>query len=95
MAEIALTIVGKPGCHLCETASDIVNLVVAELPDALAETVTLTELSILDDRALYDTFWEKIPVVLINGAVHSYWRVNAADLQRAISDAAHAATANL
>ncbi len=91
MAGIALTIVGKPDCHLCETASEIVDVAIAELPDAIAESISIDEVSILDDKVLHDNFWEKIPVVLINGTVHSYWRVNAAELQRALTDAATAA----
>lgn len=90
MASIELTIVGKPDCHLCETVSEIVDVAIAELPDSIAESIEVHELSILEDKVLHDTFWEKIPVVLINDSVHSYWRVNAAELQRALTDAATA-----
>ncbi len=90
MQEIALTIVGKPGCHLCAVASEIVDVAIAELPDEVAEQITIDEVSILDDRALYDTFWEKIPVLLINGQVHSYWRIDAQKLRSAIADVAAA-----
>lgn len=44
------------------------------------------ELSILDDPRLYDEYWEKIPVVLIDGRVHDYWRVDPQRLRRALSD---------
>ncbi|MDR6867219.1 glutaredoxin [Microbacterium resistens] len=71
----SVTILGKPGCHLCEVASDVVDAVVADLPDAVAEDIEITEASILDDPALNEKWWEKIPVVLIDGELHAHWRV--------------------
>ena len=45
-----LTLIGKPGCHLCDDARDVVGSVVAKLADdASAPTITLEERSILDD----------------------------------------------
>ena len=81
-----LTLIGKPDCHLCEVASDVVDAVVAELPDALAEDMEITELSILDDPALYEKYWEKIPVLLIDGEVHQIWRIDPARLRRALDE---------
>jgi hypothetical protein len=72
---IRLTLIGKPDCHLCEVASDVVDAVVAELPDALAEDIEITELSIRDDPALYEQYWEKIPVLLIDDELHGHWRI--------------------
>ncbi|MFV0373446.1 glutaredoxin family protein [Microbacterium sp.] len=69
-----LTLIGKPDCHLCDVAHEIVDAVVADLPDG---AVQVTEASILDDPELYATWWEKIPVVLIDGRLHAHWRVSA------------------
>ena len=44
------------------------------------------ERSILDDPGLYDEYWEKIPVILIDGRVHDYWRVDPQRLRQALSD---------
>jgi len=85
---IALTLIGKPDCHLCDVASDVVDAVVAELPDALAEDMEITELSILDDPALYEKYWEKVPVLLIDGELHGHWRISPDRLRDALAEKA-------
>lgn len=85
---ITVTVIGKPDCHLCEVASDVIDAVIAELPDALAEDIEIVEQSILDDTALYEQWWEKIPVVLINGDLHGHWRVTPDRLRTALEEAA-------
>ncbi|GAT72067.1 glutaredoxin family protein [Microbacterium hydrocarbonoxydans] len=82
-----LTLIGKPDCHLCEVASEVVDAVVAELPDAAAERIEIVEASIQDDPALYELWWEKIPVVLIDGALHAHWRVSPDRLRSALEEA--------
>jgi glutaredoxin len=74
-----VTLVGKPGCHLCETARDVVVAVTSELG------VTWQEVSILDDPELYDRYWEQIPVVLVDGSPHEYWRVDERRLRQALT----------
>ncbi|WP_341935421.1 glutaredoxin family protein [Microbacterium sp. LWO14-1.2] len=82
-----LTLIGKPDCHLCDVASEIVDAVVAELPDAAAERIEIVEASIKDDPALYELWWEKIPVVLIDGELHAHWRLSADRLREALEAA--------
>lgn len=77
-----LTLIGKPDCHLCDVAREIVDAVVAGLPE---DAVVVDERSILDDPALYAQWWEKIPVVLIDGTLHAHWRVSADRLRDALS----------
>ncbi|OII39648.1 hypothetical protein BIU98_11395 [Curtobacterium sp. MMLR14_010] len=79
----AVTLLTKPGCHLCDDARPVVESVVAAHAG-----VTLTERSILDDEALRLEYAEDIPVVLIDGRVHSNWRVDAARLSAALERAA-------
>ncbi|MCC2031331.1 glutaredoxin family protein [Microbacterium allomyrinae] len=79
-----LTLIGKPDCHLCDVAREVIEAVVAELPE---ESVEVEEFSIADDPALHATWWEKIPVVLIDGRLHGHWRVSP-DRLRAALDAA-------
>ena len=79
-----VTLIGKPDCHLCDVAREVVETVVAELPE---DRVEVDELSIADDPALYARWWEKIPVVLIDGELHGHWRVSP-DRLRAALDAA-------
>ncbi|KJL47462.1 hypothetical protein RS84_02256 [Microbacterium hydrocarbonoxydans] len=82
-----LTLIGKPDCHLCDVASEIIDTVIAEMPDAAAENIEIVEASIQEDPALYDLWWEKIPVVLIDGELHAHWRLSADRLRSALEDA--------
>jgi hypothetical protein len=82
-----LTLIGKPDCHLCDVASEVIDAVVAEFPDAAAESIQIVEASIQDDPALYDLWWEKIPVVLIDGELHAHWRVSPERLRTALEQA--------
>lgn len=85
-----LTLIGKPDCHLCDVASEIIDAVVAEMPDAAAERIEIVESSIQDDPALYALWWEKIPVVLIDGELHAHWRLSADRLRDALQEAVRA-----
>ena len=80
-----ITVIGKAGCHLCPTALEIVETVVAELPDAIGDDIEIVEMSIDDDPVLHELWWEKIPVVLINGEFHAQWRVSADRLRERLS----------
>jgi len=71
---------GKPGCHLCDDARTVITEVLTEFPG-----VTFDEQSILDDAGLLDEYAEEIPVVLIDGRVHTIWRVDPARLRAALS----------
>ncbi|MGU3646770.1 glutaredoxin family protein [Microbacterium sp. C23T] len=79
-----VTLIGKPDCHLCDVAREVVETVVAELPE---DAVDVEELSIADDPSLYATWWEKIPVVLIDGELHGHWRVSPDRLRVALTAA--------
>jgi glutaredoxin len=79
---VTVTLVTKPGCHLCDAAREVVTAVVGEISD-----VTMVERSIADDPELYDRFVEEIPVVLINDRVHNIWRVDGDRLRAALTEA--------
>ena len=82
---IELVLIGKPGCHLCQDAREVVEEVVAGFlashPNA---PITVSELNILEDEALQLKYSEEIPVLLINGNVHNYWRIDDERLKRAL-----------
>ena len=78
-----LTLISKPDCHLCDVAREVVETVLADLPE---DSVEVEELSIADDPALYAQWWEKIPVVLIDGKLHGHWRVSPDRLRAALTD---------
>ena len=85
MSIVHLTLIGKPGCHLCDDARDLISAVVAKLAaDPAAPVITLEEKSILDDAALNELYVEDIPVLLLNGKVHNYWRIDPLRLRSAL-----------
>jgi hypothetical protein len=82
-----VTLIGKPDCHLCDVADEITGAVLADLPSAVADAVVVERYSILDDPALYERWWEKVPVVLVDGALHAHWRLSADRLRAALLEA--------
>ncbi|CAB4931750.1 unannotated protein [freshwater metagenome] len=76
-----VTLVGKPGCHLCEDARVVIEQVCSELGE------TFVELSILEHPDLADQYWELIPVVLVDGAQHDFYRVDPVRLRAALARA--------
>jgi glutaredoxin len=74
---IELTLIGKPGCHLCEDAELAIDRVLATFLAANPSVaVSMTQKNILDDAELAARYSEEIPVLLINGKVHNYWRID-------------------
>ena len=71
-------LIGKPGCHLCDDAREVVARVTAELGEHFEER------SILDDRSLHERYWEQIPVTLVDGEPHDFWRVDEDRLRAAL-----------
>lgn len=86
MTAVQLTLIGKPDCHLCDVAEGVIDEVVRAVDDRIA--VTVEKRSILDDESLHEKYWEKIPVVLIDGREHAHWRVNAERLRAALEGTA-------
>lgn len=74
-----LTLIGRDGCHLCDDARLVVHSVVADFDD-----VELVEASIDTDAELRAKYHDEIPVVLIDGKMHAYWRVDADRLRSAL-----------
>lgn len=78
-----MTLIGKPECHLCDDARAAVHAVRETLSEAGIAT-EYEELSIGDDPGLERKYREDIPVVLLDGRRHSFWRVDRARLAAAI-----------
>ncbi|WP_328583104.1 glutaredoxin family protein [Streptomyces sp. NBC_00370] len=75
-AERVVTLISKPGCHLCDDARSVVEAVCAETGAVWEEK------DISRDEALHREYWEQIPVVLVDGEQHTFWRVDADRLRR-------------
>ena len=69
----------KPGCHLCEQACAAVADVVAETGDGW------TAQDISADRELMARWAEFVPVLLVDGVVHDWFRVRPDRLRAALS----------
>lgn len=79
MDEARVTLISKPGCHLCDDARLVIAAVTAELGESFVEQ----DISV--DADLYARYWEQIPVVLVDGRQHDFWRVDADRLRAALS----------
>ena len=85
MSTAHLTLIGKPGCHLCDDARTVVGTVLEQLAtEPGSPDVVLEEKSILDDPELHELYVDEIPVLLINGLVHNYWRIDPVRLHTAL-----------
>lgn len=73
-----ITLLSRPGCHLCDDARSVIERVAADLGVAFEERdITLSA----DDLAQYS---EMIPVTLIDGVQHDFWRVSEDRLRAAL-----------
>ncbi|WP_354593256.1 glutaredoxin family protein [Frigoribacterium sp. PvP054] len=86
MAEPRITLLTKPGCHLCDDARSALAEVLAEAEFADA-ALPVDEKNILDDAELTAEYAEEIPVVLLDGRVHTIWRVEPDRLRTALRSA--------
>ncbi|MFJ5230773.1 glutaredoxin family protein [Kitasatospora sp. NPDC088391] len=76
---MTVTLIGKPGCHLCEDARATILKVTADLGARFEEK------DILQDPALHEQYAEQIPVTLIDGRQHDFWRVDETRLRKALT----------
>ena len=72
-------LLGKPGCHLCDDAREVVRRVADELGVAWEERdITASE----EDTRLYG---DQIPVTFVDGVQHDFWRVEESRLRAALT----------
>jgi hypothetical protein len=75
-----IILISKPGCHLCDIAREVIARVALDLD------IPWVERSITDDPGLSAEYREQIPVTLVDGAQHDYWRVDESRLRKALQD---------
>ncbi len=73
-----VTLYSKPGCHLCELARDMVLGLHREYDFHLVET----DISL--DPALFKLYWDKIPVLVIDGRTTLAEPIAIADVRAAL-----------
>jgi hypothetical protein len=64
-----LVLLTRSGCHLCDVAKEAMVRV------ELASGEPWHEVDIGGDRELEGEYGDRIPVVLLDGKEHGYWRV--------------------
>ena len=78
-----ITLYGKPGCHLCETARTVVERVRAEHP------FELEEVDVSVDPVLHARYGERIPVLELNGQELFEFFVQEASLRERLDRVSH------
>jgi hypothetical protein len=73
-----LQLLTRPGCSLCSTAREIVGRVAVE------EGTDWIERDVDAVPELADAFGDRVPVLLLDGAEHAYWRVDEQRLRNAL-----------
>jgi len=68
-ADHDVTLVTRAGCHLCEAAEELLRRLAGELGYGYREV------DVDGSPVLRDTFSDRVPVILIDGKEHGYWRV--------------------
>jgi glutaredoxin len=79
VSDQTVTLLSRPGCHLCEVARADLDRITGELGIALTETDVDT------DPELRAEYGDRIPVILIDGVEHGYGQVEEPRLRRALT----------
>lgn len=74
----AVVLYGKPGCHLCDIAHQLLLGLEREFD------LTIEEVDITRDEALLARYWDKIPVVVIDDRTTLAAPVRTAELRAAL-----------
>jgi glutaredoxin len=68
-----VTLISRDGCHLCEQAEATLDRIAPG---------QWTRVDVDSDIELERDYGDRVPVVLLDGAEHGYWRVEEARLLR-------------
>lgn len=74
-----ITLLSRPGCHLCDDAREVIAKVAADLGVPWEERdITRSERDLRE-------YGDKIPVTLIDGVQHDFWHVDERRLRAAVT----------
>jgi glutaredoxin len=71
-----ITLLTRAGCHLCDVARQVLGEVAAASGEGWCEV------DLDSDPHLLEEYWDRIPVILLDGHEHGYWRVDRGRLLR-------------
>jgi len=74
-----VTVVTRVDCHLCDVAIEAVARIAAETG------VGWSSVDVDGDPALFEEYSDLVPVILVDGKMHGYWRVEEERLRRALA----------
>jgi hypothetical protein len=77
--DIRVTLLTRAGCHLCDDARMVVARVAGDVGVGWQEVDVETRVD------LVETYGDRIPVILVDGREHGYWRVEEPRLRRALT----------
>jgi glutaredoxin len=74
-----VTLVTRVGCHLCEVAEQQLRALAGELGFGYREV------DVDAAAALREAYSDRVPVILVDGREHGYWRVEEQRLRKALA----------
>jgi glutaredoxin len=77
-AEHTISLLSRPGCHLCDEAREVVARVAGELG------VAWTERDVTASAQDMRQYADMIPVIFVDGVQHDFWRVDEPRLRKAL-----------
>lgn len=77
-ADHRVTLVTRAGCHLCQEAEELLRRLAGELGFGYGEV------DVDADPARRAEYSDRVPVILIDGREHGYWRVEEARFRAAV-----------
>jgi glutaredoxin len=77
-ADHEVTLITRVGCHLCEDAEVVLRQLHGELG------FRYRELDVDADPGRRAEYSDRVPVILLDGKEHGYWRVEPARLRKAL-----------
>jgi glutaredoxin len=73
-----VSVVTRRGCHLCQDAESVVDRLSRELG------FSWDAVDVDQSIELQDAYGDRVPVILLDGVEHGYWRVEEDRLRRAL-----------
>jgi glutaredoxin len=78
--EPRIVVLTRPGCHLCEQAIEVIEIICAETGDSYEER------NVDRDQALQRQYGDQVPVTFVDGRQHDFWRVDPDRLRAALAN---------
>lgn len=78
-ADHRVTLVTRSGCHLCDDARAVLSRVLGLLG------TPWSEVDVDADARLVAEYGDYVPVILVDGRTHGYWRVDEERLRTALT----------